>query len=129
MIPKEAPRKSKNGSSDAREPASPKVSCMGKIKCKKKKKETVGKPKLASPPPQAFTEEVKIRKLLVMLQVLKGTKRGLKSDVSDAEAEIAESVPSLSQMKQFSRACGTLSDFDWRTGAGCVSNPLYEKRE
>ena len=82
LIPKEARRKSKSGSFDVREPASPKVSCMGQIKSKKKKKETVSKPKLAS---QEFPEEVK-RKPLVMLKVLKGTKRGHKSDVSNAEA-------------------------------------------
>ncbi|XVE82423.1 hypothetical protein DITRI_Ditri16bG0003600 [Diplodiscus trichospermus] len=136
LIPKEAPRKSKNGSFDAREPTSPKVSCMGQIKCKKKKIQTVaGKPKLASPPPppQTFPEEVKIRKRSMMLKVLKGTKLGHKSDVPNAEAEVAERVPSLGQMKHFSRARGTLSDFDWRTydaggGTGCVSNPLYEEK-
>ena len=107
---------------------------MGQIKCKKKKKETVVKPKLASPPPQAFPEEVRIRKLLVMmLKVLKGTKRGHKSDVSNAKAEVAENVPSLRQMKQFSSARGRLSDFDWKAcdaagGASCVSNPLYEEK-
>ncbi|XVF18094.1 hypothetical protein REPUB_Repub10bG0182000 [Reevesia pubescens] len=136
LIPKEAPRKSKNGSFDAREPASPEVSCMGQIKCKKKKKVTVSKPKLASPPPQAFPEQVKIRKSFVMLKVLKGTKRDHnKSDVSNAEADqVAEKVPSLRQMKQFSSARGTLSDFDWMAnydaaGGACnVSNPLYEEK-
>ncbi|XP_022774022.1 uncharacterized protein At1g76070-like [Durio zibethinus] len=130
LIPKEAPRKSKTGSFDAWEPASPKVSCMGQIKRKKEKKETVrlSKPKLAS---QAFTDEVKRKPLVfVMHKVLKGTKRDHKSDVS--KAKVAERVPSLGQMKQFSSARGTLSDFDWRAydaagGTGPVSNPLYEE--
>ncbi|XVF15980.1 hypothetical protein REPUB_Repub09cG0202500 [Reevesia pubescens] len=132
LIPKEARRRSKNGSFDAREPGSPKVSCMGQVKCKKKKKETVSKPKLAPPPPQAFPDEVK-RKSFMMLKVLKRTKRGHKSDVSNAEADVAEIAPSLRQIKQFSSAPGTLSDFNWRVydaarEAGCTSNPLYEEK-
>ncbi|OMO83438.1 hypothetical protein COLO4_22498 [Corchorus olitorius] len=121
LIPKEAPRKSKNGSFDAREPNSPKVSCMGQIKSKKKKKETVSKSRLASPPPQALVVEVKRKPLWLMLKALKGTKGGRESHVSYAEAPVAERVPSLCQMKQFSSARGTLSDFDWRAcDEGCV---------
>ncbi|XP_017981194.1 PREDICTED: uncharacterized protein At1g76070 [Theobroma cacao] len=126
LIPKEARRKSKNGSFD--EPTSPKVSCMGQIKCRKKK-ETVT-------PPQVATEEMK-RKRFLMLKVLKGTKGGHRFYVSNAGADqVAERVPSsLRQMKQFSSARGTLTDFDWMAyeaegagEAGCVSNPLYEEK-
>ncbi|XP_039003735.1 uncharacterized protein At1g76070-like [Hibiscus syriacus] len=126
LFPKEAPRKSKNGSFDAREPASPKVSCMGQIKSKKKKKKQgATQSKVAS----ASQEEVEGKRGLI-----KGTKRGDKASVSDSQAKIAEAtkVPSLGKMKQFSSARGTLSDFDWRAcdaAPGSVTNPLYEEKE
>ncbi|MBA0591987.1 uncharacterized protein At1g76070 [Gossypium raimondii] len=119
LIPKGAPRKSRNGSFDAREPASPKVSCIGQIKRNKKKKQAASKSKLPSPPPQVTcAEQVKGK------QASKVTKHGHK---------IAEGarVPSLGQTKQFSSPRGTLSDFDWETcdqAAGFVTNPLYEEK-
>ncbi|KAK8474709.1 hypothetical protein V6N13_127835 [Hibiscus sabdariffa] len=119
LIPKEAPRKSRNGSFDAREPASPKVSCMGQIKCtkskKKMKKQGGGKSKVASasasPPPQATVDGEVERKAAF----IKEAKRGHESNVSDSQTKIAEAtrVPSLGKMKQFSSARGTLSDYDW----------------
>ncbi|GMJ07875.1 hypothetical protein HRI_004456700 [Hibiscus trionum] len=139
LIPKEAPRKSRNGSFDAREPASPKVSCMGKIKCTKSKrqKQGAGKSKVASasPPPQATVAgEVKRKGALI-----KETKRGHEFNVSDSQAKVAEAtrVPSLGKMKQFSSARGTLSGFDWRAcecdaaeeAVGVVVNPLYEEKK
>ncbi|KAE8695885.1 hypothetical protein F3Y22_tig00110678pilonHSYRG00056 [Hibiscus syriacus] len=131
LIPKDAPRKSKNGSFDAREPALPKVSCMGQIKSKKKKKKqgaTKSKVASASPPPQAIVaEEVENKGALI-----KETKRGDKASVSDSQAKIAEAtrVLSLGMMKQFSSTRGSLSDFDWACDAapGIVTNPLYEEK-
>ncbi|KAK5775023.1 uncharacterized protein At1g76070-like [Gossypium arboreum] len=119
LIPKGAPSKSRNGSFDAREPASPEVSCIGQIKRNKKKKQAASKSKLPSPPPQATCAEQVKRK-----QASKVTKHGHKI------AEAAR-VPSLGQTKQFSSARGTLSDFDWKTfdqAAGFVTNPLYEEK-
>ncbi|KAL4369681.1 hypothetical protein GQ457_05G006110 [Hibiscus cannabinus] len=145
LIPKEAPRKSRNGSFDAREPASPKVSCMGQIKCtkskskKKMKKQGGGKSKVASasasasasPPPQATADGEVKRKGAAFI---KEAKRGHESNASDSQTKIAEAtrVPSLGKMKQFSSARGTLSDFDWRAcdaAVGFVPNPLYEEKE
>lgn len=92
ILPPEARRKKKNGSFDAREPTSPKVSCMGHVK-----KTTPSNPKrrVSSPPPQPQptmrdvscpSKEVKIKKIkkqeVVKIDYFVGRKRGGKPDGS-----------------------------------------------
>ncbi|KAJ7953179.1 Syringolide-induced protein 14-1-1 [Quillaja saponaria] len=127
IIPREARRRPKNGSFDAREPTSPKVSCMGQVKHMKKKKKT-SKHKLVEPPPEdqtlqvSFPEEVKNekKKKKKQKQKQKKTSNGgltLGGDQSlvleEKKLPLPERIPSLGELKQFSSARGTLSSFDF----------------
>ncbi|XP_041018895.1 uncharacterized protein At1g76070-like [Juglans microcarpa x Juglans regia] len=141
IIPPEVRRKKKNGSFDAREPTSPKVSCMGHVK-----KTTSSNPKRrvsSLPPlPQATmrdvscpNKEVKIKKMIKQQEVVKidcfvGRKRGGKPDGSSCyeKPRVPEQVlqaprPSLGQIKRFSSARGALSSFDWRNIQGAALVP------
>ena len=126
IIPPEVRRKPKTASFDAREPTSPKVSCMGHVKNTKKIKR---KPKRVSvslppPPPQATVgvscpKEVEEKKAQETVKIgFKGPKQGGMADVFFylEEQTVQEQAPSLGQIKRFSSArAGALSNFDWRT--------------
>jgi hypothetical protein len=101
IIPKEARRKPKNGSFDATEPTSPKVSCAGQIKNKKKKK--------------------KKKKILIEkenkkpLTLNKYKRPDIKEQVEEVfELRVAKTVPNLGKMTKFSSSRETaLKGFDW----------------
>ncbi|KAK9271189.1 hypothetical protein L1049_026779 [Liquidambar formosana] len=122
MIPVEARRKSKNESFDTQEPTSPKVSCMGQIKHKKK----IHKSKRASPPknvikPVSSSKEVKKQKpkelkkqTSTIRNLFRSTKPGRKSDATaDRPPLVPDRAPSLSQMKRFASGRESFASFDW----------------
>lgn len=127
IIPKEARRKPRNGSSStfaAKEPISPKVSCMGQVKDKKKKK-SKPKPKLVcSPPPQEGTslalcipkeKTFKVSKVIPKVLIKQGKTKDdgvIATSSSSTSSRGPERVPSLGQMKRFESGRGVLSDFD-----------------
>lgn len=115
MIPDEARRKSKDGGGiDSQEPTSPKVSCMGQIKHKKKQIKK-GNAKSMSLPKEG-TSTTAFRRMF------NGAKlAGRKSDAaayttSDHEKEEVprRSAPALSEMKRFVSGRDSLSNFDWK---------------
>ncbi|XP_062023623.1 uncharacterized protein At1g76070-like [Rosa rugosa] len=130
IIPKEARRKPRNGSSSfaTKEPTSPKVSCMGQVKGKKKKKKSKSKPKQVGPPPPPPQESTSLALSVpkektfkvsnVIPKVLINNKGKTKDDGSVATSSLSrtsrvpERVPSLGQMKRFESGRGVLSDFD-----------------
>lgn len=110
IIPSEARRKPKNGSSfDTREPTSPKVSCLGQI-TNKKKPNKKPKPKNIG----CFIQEVKV----VKKRRKKGVKENMVIDDGPKSKDKADGsnvgilvVPSLGEMKRFTSARGVLSEF------------------
>ncbi|XP_073145304.1 uncharacterized protein At1g76070 [Henckelia pumila] len=111
MIPPEARGRSKNF--ETQEPTSPKVSCMGQIKHRKKisckkKPERAGKPKV-----------VELKKKPSGVWKLFGP--GRKSDASinynpppqQNRPSSAEGAPSLGQMRKFASSRDTFANFDW----------------
>ncbi|XP_027362877.1 uncharacterized protein At1g76070-like [Abrus precatorius] len=106
IIPKEARRKhNKGGSFSAREPSSPKVSCMGQVQGKKKKKgKTQRKAQQISTKNNGTVENKKI-----LLWIPKGSDEGLKREENGSATMEA---PSLNTMKKFASGRGVLYDFD-----------------
>lgn len=105
LIPKEARRKARSGSVDAREPTSPKVSCMGQVKNKKNKKKKKTNP----------DENMLVccpKSLMKVLNVKQQSDS--KSDTPDERRPVAERAPSLGHMKQFASGRGVLHRFDWK---------------
>lgn len=135
IILKEVRRRPKNGSFDAREPTSPKVSCMGQVRNTKK----AGKPKLALPPLQStmqvsFPTEAKEQQKQGIIEIFKVPKQGGKVNGFCDKPTIPERLPCLGQMKQFSSARGALANFDWRAHAvvvvpDCQDGCLYEEKD
>ncbi|OAY22573.1 uncharacterized protein At1g76070 [Manihot esculenta] len=121
MIPDEVRRKPKNGSFDTQEPTSPKVSCMGQIKHKKKMVSNCKAAKRASPPretkPASSPREVKKHGSTIKRLFTSGktTERRRRSDASvyDKQALSADRAPSLNQMKRFASGRDTFANFDW----------------
>ncbi|KAF2297986.1 hypothetical protein GH714_006852 [Hevea brasiliensis] len=120
IIPDEVRRKPKNGSLDTQEPTSPKVSCMGQIKHKKKMVSNC-KPKKASPPqetkaaPAPSPREIKkhastIKRLFTSAK--KTERRRSDASVYDKQPP-SDRAPSLSQMKRFASGRDTFANFDW----------------
>lgn len=128
IIPKETRRKPRNGSTTfaAKEPTSPKVSCMGQVKGKKKKKKSKPKPKLVCPPPpQEGTslplcipkqKTFKVSKVIPKVLITQGKTMDdgvvIATSSSSRSSRGPERVPSLGQMKRFESGHGVLSDFD-----------------
>lgn len=110
IIPAEARRKPKNGSFDDQEPTSPKVSCMGQVKQKKR----ICKANCNSPPKREKKQSFKIGRMF------RPAKRVHKSD-----ADIGTSpgpAPSLCQLRRFSSGRNAFADFDWKAAGGAVSS-------
>lgn len=103
IIPAEARRKPKNGSFEAKEPTSPKVSCFGQVNYNKKKKKN--------------NSHNKAKQVSCGKEVKKLPPRmiGRKHDgfVDKPVAPDQRVVPSLGQMKGFVSGHGLLSDFEW----------------
>ncbi|KAF8406666.1 hypothetical protein HHK36_008756 [Tetracentron sinense] len=127
IIPAGAPRKSKNGSFDSQEPTSPKVSCMGQIKHKKK----IHKSKRVSPPqeskPASSPRKVK-KQSSALRSIFGGAKPGRKSDASAAKPPLPDRAPSLSQMKRFASGRDAFTNFEW-TAQGVKVRPDYYSDE
>ncbi|XP_030534483.1 uncharacterized protein At1g76070 [Rhodamnia argentea] len=132
LIPKEARlgRRSKNGGASLdtpREPTSPKVSCMGQIKHKKKIKkmkkseEGAGTDKPSSG--SSRSEEKKKPKSRIFRRIFSGARAERRSGSSGLPAENRgegetervsdERAPSLGQMRRFASSRNALASFDW----------------
>ena len=125
MIPDEARRKPINGgenSFETQEPTSPKISCMGQIKHKKKKvcesknglpgKEEIKMPKSSKP------KNKLLRPSLSFGNLFKGKgekqrRRRTEEDVSSTNG-IPAPAPSLDQMKRFTSGRASFENFDWK---------------
>ncbi|KAL6222223.1 hypothetical protein ACLB2K_005615 [Fragaria x ananassa] len=131
IIPREARRKPRNGSSSfaSKEPTSPKVSCMGQVKGKnkkkKKKKKSKPKPKqVCPPPPEESTslalcvpkeKTLRVSNVIPKLLINQGKTMddgSVATSSLSSTGRAAERVPSLGQMKRFESRHGVLSDFD-----------------
>ncbi|KAL5754366.1 hypothetical protein ACOSP7_022586 [Xanthoceras sorbifolium] len=102
IIPKEVRGQPKTDSFVAREPNSPEISCIGRVKKRKSK----SKPKLVLPRVQETKEISSPRDMKNRPVSIQDHKK------SSAGAGTEES--SLGQIKQYSSSRGALRDFDWR---------------
>lgn len=112
IIPAEARRKSRSGSFDSKEPTSPKVSCIGQIKHKKKISKSKGVSPVQDSKPVSSPREAK-KPASAIQKLFHGVSTGRKSDVSDNRSPLKDRAPSLSQMKRFASGRDTLANFDW----------------
>ncbi|RZC30257.1 hypothetical protein D0Y65_001714 [Glycine soja] len=117
IIPKEARRKHKGETFSAREPTSPKVSCMGQVQGKKRK---ARKQKRAQAQDQAQAHKDPTKntnsigeKKEILLWIQKGSDEGRKRKVlEEKRASGTVEAPSLNTMKKFASGRGSLYDFD-----------------
>lgn len=118
IIPAEARRKSSG--MDTQEPTSPKVSCIGQIKHKKKmakhQKRSGEKQRTGVDP--LPTKKDYARSLTTLFQERSSSAIGKifharRSDASADSSRLREDAPSLGQMKRFASGRETLSDFNW----------------
>ncbi|KAL0323224.1 UNVERIFIED_CONTAM: hypothetical protein Sangu_1941700 [Sesamum angustifolium] len=119
MIPAEARGKSKNF--ETQEPTSPKVSCMGQIKHKKKisRKKHASLPKEFKPvsrsqPERTNTARGPANSKPSGIKKFFGARRR-SDDGSKDHAEPSVPAPSLSQMRRFASSRETFANFDWTT--------------
>lgn len=118
IIPTEARRRPKGGESadfDTPEPVSPKVSCIGRIKHKKKGKPEAGGPRKKRPSPPTKQASA-IRKIFGGGR--KQGRAGEKSSSSRADAapelaRLPDRAPALGQMRRFTSGRDALAGFDW----------------
>ncbi|XP_057723404.1 uncharacterized protein At1g76070-like [Arachis stenosperma] len=119
IVPKEVRRKHRSASFRSNnEPSSPKVSCMGDVKCKKKrmalKQKRVEETIITKRNDDVPCEQKKGK---VLLWIFKGQKQsgGNKGFVLEEKAQENSQViaaPSLGAMKKFKGGRGSLRDFD-----------------
>lgn len=109
IIPKEAWRRTKSEMADTpQEPTSPKVSCLGQIKHRHKKKMMIKKEK-----------DVK-RSRVPSKEAAPEKKEKMLSGAEEAKA------PALGQMKRFASSRSSLSNFDWT--AQVAPEDSYQRR-
>ncbi|KAK6131031.1 hypothetical protein DH2020_035229 [Rehmannia glutinosa] len=120
MIPAEARGKSKNF--EAQEPTSPKVSCMGQIKHKKKisKKKHASLTKELKHVSLSKPEKSKKARPIASDPDMKKKQSGIKKVFgagrnSQAKPPIPGAAPSLSHMRKFASSRDTFANFDWTT--------------
>ncbi|KAI4336733.1 hypothetical protein L6164_015224 [Bauhinia variegata] len=124
MIHAEGTRKSRNGNIDSQEPTSPKISCMGQIKHKKKqmkKANRMAMPKDAKPVASASSTPREEKKhSSTFRKIFSGVKPGRKSDASAAhdkegihDSDRVKPPPPLNQMKRFASGRDAFASFDW----------------
>ncbi|GKU90166.1 hypothetical protein SLEP1_g4202 [Rubroshorea leprosula] len=116
IIPDEARRKTSNNESyETPEPTSPKISCMGQIKhkkkiCKSKREMAVREglelKKAASSPKEKKKHSSAIRGMFT------SSKPATKSD--ENKKSLSDKAPSLGQMKQFASSRVAFAEFDWK---------------
>ncbi|CAL0313103.1 unnamed protein product [Lupinus luteus] len=114
IIPKEARRKHRSASFSAREPGSPKVTCMGKIKCKKREKthkKKMVKEIISLKNGDDDYVPCDEKKENILLWIFKGRdeEEGQKGNEEKEDRELA---PSLGKMNKFTSGRGSLCDFD-----------------
>ncbi|OIW09629.1 hypothetical protein TanjilG_28228 [Lupinus angustifolius] len=112
IIPKEARRKHRSASFSAREPGSPKVTCMGKVKCKKREK--THNEKMVQVSVKKNDDDFvpcDEKKENILLWIFKGRdeEEGPKGNEEKLDTQIA---PSLGMMNKFASGRGSLCDFD-----------------
>ena len=129
IIPKEARRKLRSSSFSAREPSSPKVSCMGDVDQLMKRKRKKKKKRKARKQQGCDEKDVKKKMLLWIFKASSGGDHRRQCDqiISQGESggKVLEKdraelhthgminvVPSLGTMKKFASGRGALSDFD-----------------
>ena len=116
MIPAEARGKSKNF--ETQEPTSPKISCMGQLKHKKKmcKKQTSlprGFKPAVNPQPERTGKARSSGPGL--MKIFSGRRKSDASiDGGLGKPPLAERAPSLSQMRRFASSRDTFAGFDWK---------------
>ncbi|KAK8692033.1 hypothetical protein V6N13_075518 [Hibiscus sabdariffa] len=101
IIPEEARRKSKSEAFETQEPTSPKVSCIGQIKHKKKIKKAKRNLKAVSEWTHKYSSPTEVKK-----EEASSNKKDLGDD--------NDSAPSLCQVKRFVSGRDGLTSFDWR---------------
>lgn len=107
LIPKEVRRRARSLSFDAREPTSPKVSCMGQVKNKKKKKKKMMMMDLTKLP-----DNVLCSCPGAIMRIFKRKQQSGESDVSNKKPPTEEQIPSSGPSKQLASGRGVLQKFD-----------------
>ncbi|KAL1309267.1 hypothetical protein HN51_051960 [Arachis hypogaea] len=128
MIPHEARSKPKGerNNTDYQEPTSPKISCMGQIKNKKKQHKKVKKAAASATTTKFTSEDIELKKKHVSKFQRMLFSAGRKSSASlphqddnknkDAVAVArAERAPHVSQMKKFASGRDAFANFDWKS--------------
>ncbi|RZB70279.1 hypothetical protein D0Y65_039505 [Glycine soja] len=114
MIPVEARRKSKDGCVETQEPTSPKISCMGQIKHKKKKNQIKKAAKTMSMPTEEKKQASKFQRMM-SFHSGKPKRPAARKQQSDADLESERSpAPPLGHMRRFASGRETFSNFDWK---------------
>nr|AGV54595.1 syringolide-induced protein 14-1-1 [Phaseolus vulgaris] len=121
MIPDEARRKPRHGGVETQEPTSPKISCMGQIKHKKKhiqkggakstSTSTRARESASSATPGDTTEEKKQGSKFQRLLFHAGKPKAAARKKSDAGEDRA---PPLGHMRRFASGRETFSNFEWK---------------
>ena len=114
MIPVEARRKSKDGCVETQEPTSPKISCMGQIKHKKKKNQIKKAAKTMSMPTEEKKQASKFQRMM-SFHSGKPKRPAARKQQSDADLESERSpAPPMGHMRRFASGRETFSNFDWK---------------
>jgi hypothetical protein len=114
LFPKEHRRKHKRGISfSPKEPTSPKVSCMGQVKCKKKKKKDMKLHKGVQQVSTKNNDSVRCHEKKLLVWISMGSYEGGKQGGEEKNSAMVSSVPpTLDSMKKFTSGRGSLYDFD-----------------
>ncbi|KAK6939295.1 hypothetical protein RJ641_028826 [Dillenia turbinata] len=130
MIPAEIRRKSRSGRFDSQEPTSPKVSCMGQIKHKKKvcrtrssktkSRRVLPDKEPKQPPLVSSSKEIKRQKSGIRRIFGRGKREKKKSEFFDDQkkSQVPTTAPSLGQMRRYASGRDTLANFDWMAQLG-----------
>lgn len=120
MIPNEARRKpngDRNGIDD-QEPTSPKISCMGQIKNKKKQTKKANASSSTSRDIEVKNKHVSAFQRMLLHGVKPKLSVGRKSSASapdqDNKDALADKAPRVSQMKRFASGRDAFANFDWK---------------
>uniref|UniRef100_A0A9I9CHM8 Uncharacterized protein n=2 Tax=Cucumis melo TaxID=3656 RepID=A0A9I9CHM8_CUCME len=112
IIPRDARiTKSNNSGFETPEPTSPKVSCIGQIKHKKKLKD-LAKTAAATVESKNRLPPSRIKRIFTGGKVL-GRAKSSVAGAQTGKAPLPERAPGVNQMKRFSSGRGALANFDW----------------
>ncbi|KAF6135663.1 hypothetical protein GIB67_028234 [Kingdonia uniflora] len=117
VIPVEARRRSsKHGGFDAQDPTSPKVSCIGQIKHKKKLHKLKSANKIIPSLQEEKKKKTPPRRATSFRNIFRNTKPEKKYDVSTKKPplpKLPDRAPALGQMMRFASGRDSFSDFNW----------------